>query len=536
MFQYNGERSPRWHLSTPADAFPSTYEFQYGPSASQTEQTQSFSPQPIPRLTAWGWPIRFHNHLNWPWSDPGSLSFQPYHDFSGNDAVPSFPGDNLWNGLRGFHDPFREYDDLGGQTRDLPRRFSEAFADTGRTVTGTVEEVDQTEETQDHRSDRSDQVETSSVSTVEEDETSRHHCRLEVPASSSSSSPSKDEATRIRHRTAGTPASYSEPAPNDCCCCCNMHHATRCKSCSEWRFPRTGENDAETPRQSDVDAIRDLSQELKEEATNVKHERQSFQRLNQELKTILEKLESDLPRIAERSSRSSHPNNNRPPSWNDIGSHSYHNIRANHIRWYSLDALEDVFRRYDMTWRSILNSRENLGRAIQDLTSGYPRSIPWPSPNLRMSSLSKTLVWFSDDRSFKRDSLYLPPEIAESIFHLQQWNVFCFFVYAFKLVPYYGNDFQLHFCIDARRTRTGRNVPVAIQERKLMALRAQLMHERWKWNPRHLNSAGYHHVRFYGGRDGVISDAVRAVWEAVTRGLKACDASLDQLGQMRMWM
>ncbi|KAJ9300128.1 hypothetical protein DTO271G3_2245 [Paecilomyces variotii] len=530
MFQYNRDRSPRWHRSTPADTFPSTYEFQYGPSASQSEQTPSFSAQPMPRLTAWGWPIGFHNHLNWPWSDPGSLSFQPYLDFSGNDAVPSFLGENPRNRIRGCHDTFMEYDGFLGQTRDLPRRFSEAFPDTGRTVTGTVEEVDQSEETQDHRSDtRSDQVEISSVSTVEEDDTSSHSCRFEVSASSSSEA-SNDGTTRVRYRT-----SYPQPVPNDCCCCCS----TRCKSCPQSRCPRPGESDAETSRQSDVDAIRDLSQELKEEATNVKHERQSFQRLNRELKTILEKLENDLPRIAERSSRSSHLDNNGPPSWNDVGSHPYRNIRPSNIRWYSLDAVEAVFRRYDMAWRSILNSRENLRRAIQDLTLGYPRSIPWPSPDLRMSSLSKTLLWYSEDRPFsddRMDSRYLPPEIADSVFHLQQWNVFCFFVYAFRLVPYYDHDHPLRFCIDARRSRTGRNVPRTIQERRLLALRAQLMHERWKWNPRHLDSAGYHHVRFYGGRDDVIGDAVRAVWEGVPRALKACDTSLDQLGHMRMWM
>ncbi|KAL1853307.1 hypothetical protein Plec18170_005303 [Paecilomyces lecythidis] len=471
--------------------------------------------------------------MNWPtgtWSDPGSISFQPYHDFNGNEPVPNFPTGNLWNRqFRQVYDPFGEW----GQAPDLPHRFRGQFANTERTVTGTVEEVDEDEETQDHRSDL---VETSSISSTTDDEPDRRRYRLNVPTPSSSG----DRSDRIRHRRYRTPGVFPQPVPNDCCCCCPVHHGPRCSSCSESRCPRPGESAAGTSRQVDIDAIRDLSQELKEEATNVRHERESFQRLNEELRTILEKMESDLPRMAEQSSRPNHPNN-EPPSHNhgkrpenssSRRAHNY-NYGYDHFRWYSLDRIAAEFRRYDHVWRSILNSRENTRRAIEGLTSGYTNAIPWPVPDLRMSSLSKMIRW--DNHDLLAEANPLSSQIAQDPFYLQAWNAFCFFVYAFNMVPYYDDSYPLLFLINHRRTRAGNLVPASRERQRLVALRNQLLHERQTWNPRHLYSAGHHGVRFDGRRDETVY-AVRAVWEAISQALRACEISLDCLEEVRMWM
>ncbi|GAD99217.1 hypothetical protein ARB_05039 [Paecilomyces variotii No. 5] len=538
MFQqHNGGQGPSWHLNNQIGTFPTYYGPHYGSSASQSEEDPSFSAQSLPHLASWGWPFLFHNPLNWPtgtWSDPGCINFQPYHDFSGNGPVPNFPTDNLWNRqFRQVNDPAREW----GQVPDLPQG---QFGNPGRTVTGTVEEVDDDEETQDHRSDL---VETSSISSTPDDETDRPRYRLDVLTPSSS----RDGSDRTAYRLAGV---FPQPIPDDCCCCCPMHYG-RCRSCSGSRCPRPNESDAQGSRQADIDAMRDLSRELKEEATNVRHERESFQRLNEELRGILEKMESGLPRVAEQSSRPSNPTNETPSHSHEKGPENFssrpasnynYNYRDSHLRYYQLDTIAAEFRRYDHTWRSILNSRENTRHAIDGLTSGYANSIPWPTPDLRMSSLSKIVKWqngydlLSEFRQMGwRAYRILSPQIARDPFYLQAWNAFCFFVYAFNMIPYYDEGFPFLFLIDHRRTRTGNPVPASRERQRLLALRAQLLHERNTWNPRHFYLAGHRAVRFDGRRDE-IAYAVRAVWEATTQALRACEISLDCMKDVRMWI
>lgn len=538
---YSGDNLPgcqglHGRLRNPVNVFPSDYYgSQYHSSIPQAEQQSPLSARHMPYLPSWRWHT-FHNHLNWPTGEwqryPDIDNFSPsdYHTLGGNDSFLRFPVDNSWDrGICGIYNPFGECVNfvLGGSAQHPLHGFSQLFMNHEHPVPATVEELDQDQNIQDHKSD---QDETSSVSTARNDEPSTHATAQEWSASS----PSKHES-----KPAGQNAMSDSPTcTKGCCCCCSHQHGPQLTSHAKSGYPKTEDSNIKGPRHADMDTIRELSRELKEEATNVKHERRSFQRLNQELKTILKKLESGLPHATEQPPPSDHFNGSRsrphdnanvPPQLTRNHNHSDVNVRM-----YSLHAVDAAFQQYDIAWRSIFSFRENAERVVENLAAGHARAIPWPSPDLRISSLSKVIIWFSDDPpSRDRTHHHLPLEITENSFNLQKWNAFCFFVYAFDMDPYYGDGSSLDFRIDARRTRTGFVVPHLIAAERLMMLRAQLLQERLKWHPDNLRlGINRGHEIFDGRGDDRISSAVKAVWGAITQALNACETVLEQWGEM----